>query len=296
MTLPVVHELGSLHQAMAGRGQGPVATVMTLGALHEGHMALIDRARHAVGATGHVIVTIFVNPLQFGAGEDFARYPRTLEADVSIAARAGADVVYAPSVDQVYRGEETEFGIRVDPGPLGSILEGAHRPGHFAGVLTVVAILLNQTRCTYAPFGEKDYQQLTLVRAMVRTLGFNVEILAVPTMREPDGLARSSRNRFLSPAQRDVAVSIPRALQAAKVMAAHGAAPCLQEARRVLTAEHAIDVDYVELRGPMLQEAPQSGAARVLIAARVGSTRLLDNIAVDLGNSGVVADDMDGGV
>ena len=196
---------------------GRTAVVMTMGALHEGHAALVRAGRKIVESSGHVIVTVFVNPRQFGAGEDFERYPRTLEDDVEIARSAGADVVFAPEVDEVYPPDGSPAAsIALDPGPLGGELEGAARPGHFAGMLTVVAKLLHMTRPDVALFGEKDYQQLVLVRAMASALDFPVDIVGVPTVREADGLAMSSRNRYLSPTARDVAAAIPAALDAGR--------------------------------------------------------------------------------
>lgn len=279
----LVHHRAELRRARPGNES--VATVMTLGALHAGHASLIKAAREAVGPQGQVIVTVFVNPLQFGTGEDFDRYPRTLQADTQLAGEAGADIVYAPEVMEIYGSAlqaEAKTPVRVDPGPLGEVLEGASRPGHFTGVLTVVAILLHHTACNVAPFGEKDYQQLALVRAMVDSLGFDVEILAVPTLREPDGLALSSRNRYLTASEREVACGIPRALRAAQQAAAAGAEASLAAAHAVLQEEPDIHLDYLQLRGAAMQEAPRFGPARLLIAATVGSTRLIDNVAVEL--------------
>ena len=196
------------------------AVVMTLGALHEGHLAHVRAARERVGPAGQVVVTVYVNPLQFGAGEDFERYPRTLEADVKTAEEAGADLVFAPSDAEMYPAGRPL--VTLSAGPLGERLEGASRPGHFDGMLTVVAKLLHLTRADVATFGEKDAQQLALVRRMVADLDFPVEILPVPTVREPDGLARSSRNRYLSPAERTTALALSRALSAAAERTAAG--------------------------------------------------------------------------
>ncbi|WP_121842940.1 pantoate--beta-alanine ligase, partial [Streptomyces sp. S5] len=193
---------------------GRRAVVMTMGALHEGHAQLVRSARELAGPDGQVVVTVFVNPLQFGAGEDLDRYPRTLDADLATARAAGADLVFAPSVDEVYPGGEPQ--VRITAGPLGGLLEGATRPGHFDGMLTVVAKLLHLTRPDLALYGQKDAQQLALIRRMVQDLNFGVEIVAVPTVREDDGLARSSRNRFLSPAERRTALALSRALFAGR--------------------------------------------------------------------------------
>ncbi len=186
------------------RASGQRAVVMTMGALHDGHAELIHRARDHVGADGTVVVTMFVNPTQFGVGEDFEKYPRSRADDIRVCEEAGADVVFAPNVVDVY-GNDTGFAtdsVTIDPGPLGSILEGASRPGHFRGVLTVVAKLLALTTPDVAFYGQKDYQQLVLITRMVRDLNMPVEVIGVPTVCEPDGLARSSRNRYLSPEER----------------------------------------------------------------------------------------------
>jgi pantoate--beta-alanine ligase len=256
------------------------AVVMTMGALHDGHVALIRAARDRVGPDGAITVTIFVNPLQFGAGEDLGRYPRTLEADLDLCRAERVDLVFAPDRDEMYPAGVPE--VTVDPGPLARELEGAARPTHFAGVLTVVAKLLNLTIPTYALFGEKDYQQLVLIRQMTRDLEMPYEIVAVPTVREPDGLAMSSRNRYLTGDERSAALALSRSLSAG-VEAAPGGVPAVLEAgRTALDEARGIEVDYFELRDPELGPAPASGAARLLVAARVGATRLIDNAAVRL--------------
>ncbi|MFE2866678.1 pantoate--beta-alanine ligase [Embleya sp. NPDC059259] len=262
--------------AGADRPGGPRAVVMTMGALHQGHAALIRAARAFVGPTGHVVVTVFVNPLQFGVGEDLDRYPRTLDADLELSGEAGADVVFAPSVDEVYPGGEPR--VRITAGPTGAVLEGASRPGHFDGMLTVVAKLLHLTVPKVAFFGEKDAQQLALIRRMVRDLNFPVEIVGVPTVREPDGLARSSRNRYLSEAEREIALSLSRALDAGARRADDGAGAVRAAAEDVLRA--VLKPDYVELVDiddftPVA--ADHAGPAILAIAARVGATRLIDN-------------------
>ena len=256
----------------------PVAVVMTMGALHEGHAELMREARRRL-PQGRIIVTDFVNPTQFGAGEDFDRYPRTLEADVEVCERNDVDIVFAPSVDEVYGA--SGLGITVDPGPRGSILEGASRPGHFAGVLTVVAKLMHITRPDIALFGEKDYQQLVLIRDMVRALDFPVEVIGVPTVREPDGLAMSSRNRYLSADARERAAAIPRALAEGQAAAARGTEGVREAAQGVLDSE-GIDIDYVVVAGADLGEPPNDGRARILIAVRIDDVRLIDNAEVVL--------------
>lgn len=275
----VVHTRAELDEAAASGV--PAAVVMTMGALHDGHAELMRESRRRL-PQGCVIVTDFVNPTQFGAGEDFDRYPRTLEADVEVCERNGVDIVFAPSVDEVYGA--TGLGITVDPGPRGSILEGASRPGHFAGVLTVVAKLMHITRPALALFGEKDYQQLVLIRDMVRALDFPVEVIGVPTVREPDGLAMSSRNRYLSTEARERAVAIPRALDAGQAAGSRGSEAVRQAARAVLDTG-GIDVDYVVVTATDLGDAPTGGLARLVIAVRIDDTRLIDNVEVVLGGA-----------
>jgi pantoate--beta-alanine ligase len=283
VTATVAHTVRDL--ALATAGPGDRVVVMTMGALHEGHATLVRAAREQAGAEGTVIVTVFVNPTQFGAGEDFERYPRTLDDDVVLAADAGADVVFAPDATEVYgpsRGFRDD-SVTVDPGALGEILEGASRPGHFRGVLTVVLKLLAMTDADVALFGEKDYQQLTLIRRMARDLSLPVRILGVPTVRDADGLALSSRNRYLSPAERAVAATLPRALDAVAAATADGADAGLAAGLAALATEPAIELDYLVVTDPDLGPAPERGPGRALIAARVGSTRLIDNRAVEVG-------------
>ncbi|MDQ2748746.1 MAG: pantoate--beta-alanine ligase [Actinomycetota bacterium] len=256
---------------------GPVGLVPTMGALHAGHRANIAQAQELCES---VVVTIFVNPLQFAPTEDLTVYPRTLEQDVAMCEQAGVDVVWAPSAADVYPDGTAQ--VRVDPGPLGTELEGAVRPGHFSGVLTVVAKLLNLTRPAVAFFGEKDYQQLTLIRRMAADLELGVGIAGVPTVRDADGLALSSRNAFLAAGDRPAALALSRALLAGVAAAPRGAVAVLDAGCAVLAAEPKLSVDYLELRGPELGPAPQHGAARLLVAGRVGRTRLIDNLAVAL--------------
>ncbi|MFC4611833.1 pantoate--beta-alanine ligase [Streptomyces maoxianensis] len=314
------------HRAAPGR----TAVVMTMGALHEGHASLVRAARAKVGPEGFVTVTVFVNPLQFGAGEDLDRYPRTLEADLRTAQQAGADVVFAPSADEVYPGGEPQ--VRIAAGPMAQCLEGASRPGHFDGVLTVVAKFLHLTRPDVALFGQKDAQQLALIRRMVRDLNFPVEIVGVPTVRESDGLALSSRNRYLSVAERRTALNLSGALFAARdrlgaqqalharaeatpgtharaaalsaigearaaadahavAQAGPGGADGVRAAARTVLDEaaHAVPplvLDYLALVDPAtFAEVPDdhTGEAILAVAARVGATRLIDNILLTFG-------------
>lgn len=258
------------------------AVVMTMGALHDGHAHLMDVAREHVGPHGRVIVTDFVNPLQFGAGEDFDRYPRDLDHDVAVCAAHGVDIVYAPGVEEVYPDDPAASGLSIQPGLLGEILEGAVRPGHFAGMLTVVAKLLHVTAPDVALFGEKDYQQLVLIRAMVRALDWPVRIEGVETVREPDGLAMSSRNRYLDSQSRALAARIPVAMRAG-VAAAGGGAAEVERATREVLADAGLVPDYVTVTDPDLGPAPTHGEARLLIAVPVAGTRLIDNTALILG-------------
>jgi pantoate--beta-alanine ligase len=259
--------------------RGRVAVVMTMGALHEGHATLLRTAR---AEADHVVATIFVNPLQFGPSEDFTRYPRTLDADLEVLRAERAETVFAPSAEEIYPKDQPR--VRVDPGPLATVLEGAARPGHFDGVLTVVLKLLNLTRADAAYFGEKDYQQLTLIRSMVDDLNVPTEIVGVPTVREPDGLALSSRNRFLSTVEREAALVLSRSLRVASATAAEGAGPAttLAAARAEFEGVPEVVPDYVELTDPFLGPTPALGKARLLVAAKVGQTRLIDNMEIEL--------------
>jgi pantoate--beta-alanine ligase len=272
----VVHTRAEFAAARADL-PAPVGLVPTMGALHAGHVALLEAARAECAS---VITTNFVNPMQFGPHEDLARYPRTLDADLELSEKAGADLVWAPGLADVYpRGTAH---VTVQPGPLGDVLEGEVRPGHFAGVLTVVAKFLNLVHPDRAYFGEKDYQQLTLIRLMADDLDIAVTIVGVPTVREPDGLALSSRNVYLSADERQHALALSRALFAGRDHAGEGAEAVIASAEKVLAAEPGIAVDYLELRGADLGAVPASGPARLLVAGRVGSTRLIDNVGLVL--------------
>ncbi len=259
----------------------PRVVVMTMGALHEGHLQLMRAAREWAADRGlddaEVVVTIFVNPLQFNNADDLARYPRTLDSDVAMCAAERVDVVFAPTAQEMYPNGDPI--VTVDPGALGDVLEGSSRPGHFRGMLTVVNRLLMLTTPTAAMFGEKDYQQLTLIRHMVRDLLIPVEIVAVPTVREPDGLAMSSRNRRLSETGRAGAIAVPQALAMVK------AGSSAEEAATWLADQPAIEqVDYLVVRSPELSANVSHGPARVLVAAVVDGVRLLDNEEVTIGD------------
>jgi pantoate--beta-alanine ligase len=259
-----------------------------MGALHAGHAALVRegrrRADQAAGDRGALVVSLFVNPLQFAPGEDLDRYPRTMAADLALCADEGVDVLFAPSVEEVYPGGPEAAQVTLDPGPLGSELEGPSRPSHFRGVLTVVAKLLGLVRPDVAVFGQKDYQQLVLVRRMVADLCLPVEIVGAETVRDSDGLALSSRNRFLAPQQRRAALALSAALRAGAAAGPAGPEAVRRAAADVLAAEPGVEPDYLELTSPDLGPAPERGKARLLVAAGVGTTRLIDNVAVALGS------------
>jgi len=270
----------------ARSGGRPVGLVPTMGALHEGHASLMRVAREHV-ADGALVVSIFVNPLQFGAGEDLDRYPRTLEADLKVCEREGVDVVFAPSVEEVYPGGEPQ--VTVEPGPLATVLEGSTRPGHFRGVLTVVAKLLGLVRPDVAVFGEKDYQQLVLIKRMVLDLNMPVTVVGAPTQREPDGLGLSGRTGYLEDEPRQQAVALSRTLRAAQEVAEYGAAVALDAARAELRRTTGVDLDYLALTDPELgdlpPDVPAGTEARILVAARVAGTRLIDNMPLTLGSA-----------
>jgi pantoate--beta-alanine ligase len=258
-----------------------VMLVPTMGALHDGHLALVRAAKRVPGSV--VVVSIFVNPLQFGAGEDLDAYPRTLDDDVARLRGEGVEIVFAPAAAAMY-----PHGLRttVHPGPLAAELEGAARPTHFAGVLTVVLKLLQIVRPDRIFFGEKDYQQLVLIRQMVADLDVDVAVVGVPTVREHDGLAMSSRNRYLDPAQCELSVALSASLTAgAHAAATVGAAAALDAARAVLDATPGLVVDYLELRDADLGPLRDNGSGRLLVAARLGRTRLLDNVSIHIGTT-----------
>ena len=262
------------------RPSAPVVFVPTMGALHDGHRALMTQASHYNGIS---VASIFVNPTQFGPDEDLAKYPRTWEADLQLCADEGIDVVFAPTVDQMY-GDSTESTLSA--GPLGTRLEGAQRPGHFDGVVTVVAKLFDMVHPNRAIFGQKDAQQVAVIRAMVRDLELPVEIEAFPTVRDSDGLAMSSRNVYLSDTEREQALAIPRALVAADHAGSEGAQAVLEAATKELTGGPEVHVRYVELVRPdTLEPVPANFHvdALLLIAAMVGTTRLIDNSMVTVG-------------
>jgi pantoate--beta-alanine ligase len=270
--------------------RAPVVLVPTMGALHDGHRALLRRSRQISAPNGAVVVSVFVNPLQFGAGEDLDRYPRTLADDVAVCAEEDVDVVFAPSHEQIYPVEQM---ITVRPGQMGDVLEGTYRPGFFEGVLTVVLKLFNLVNPDVAVFGEKDAQQLALVRRMVADLNIPVTIEPVGIVRDPDGLAISSRNRYLSPDERATALALPRGLHAGRAAAGAGRDAVLAAAQDELSAASKADpplaTDYLDLvdQATFLPvPAGFAGRALLLVAATVGKTRLIDNVAVEIEAAG----------
>lgn len=290
MTVAVATTRAELAEYLAHerRSGHRVGLVPTMGALHAGHASLMAHAAEAVGP-GPVVVSIFVNPLQFGPDEDLDRYPRTLDTDLTMCEAAGVRVVFAPSADEVYPtsrpdpSDSSGSAVTIDPGSLGTILEGATRPGHFVGVLTVVAKLFGLVRPDTAVFGEKDYQQLTLIRRLASDLCLGVEVIGAATIREPDGLAMSSRNRFLEGPAREQATVLSRALQAAQGAALSGATAAREAALAELASEPEVALDYFTLRSADLGDPKPDAPGRALVAAQVGGTRLIDNVALTIG-------------
>jgi len=270
--------------AMLKSGGKTLALVPTMGALHEGHLTLVRRAR---ACADRVAVSIFVNPLQFGVNEDLDAYPRQLAQDQRLLRAAGVDLLWAPGVAEMY---PDGFATTVSVQGLDRVLCGMHRPGHFDGVATVVLKLFNQVCPDVALFGEKDWQQLTIIRRMARDLDLAFPraeaIIGVPTVREPDGLALSSRNRYLSQAERASATALNRAMRVAvaAILAGDPVGPVLDQVRRTLLAAGFDRIDYADLRSAeTLDDLAQwhGGAARLLVAAHIGRTRLIDNMAIE---------------
>ncbi|MDQ6892717.1 MAG: pantoate--beta-alanine ligase [Acidobacteriota bacterium] len=277
----IVHDVTTLRDCVAAAKARNlrVGFVPTMGALHEGHVSLVRRAREE---SGFGVVSIFVNPLQFAPGEDFARYPRRLDEDSKFLAQAGADLLYAPDPESFY---SPDFSTSVDVAGVTDGGEGAARPGHFRGVATVVARLFLQVAPDAAYFGRKDLQQVAVIRRMARDLDFPVAIIVLPTVREPDGLAMSSRNAYLSPADRLLAAALPRALFAARDRAAAGAtdARALEDETGRELERAGLAVDYVEAVDPetMARAARVRPGIALAAAVRLGKTRLIDNVPLD---------------
>ena len=273
----VVESIAALREKLAGQS---VALVPTLGALHEGHLALVDRARELADT---VVVSIFVNPLQFGPDEDYDKYPRDLSGDLEALSQHGVANVFAPTPAEMYPDGGTE--ITVTGGEVATLFEGRSRPGHFDGVLTVVAKLLGIVRPDHVIFGQKDAQQVFLVQRMVVDLNFATRVEVVETVRADDGLALSSRNRYLNPDERRAATALSRALEAAASAADRGIDAVLAAAQSVFMDERLVKLEYLKVVNPrtfLPVDDGHRGPARVLIAARVGSTRLIDNDAIYL--------------
>ena len=277
--MQIVRDVPALRSAVAVlRESGTVALVPTMGALHAGHMALVAEARRRAS---HVVASIFVNPKQFGPSEDLATYPRREAEDAAMLEEAGCALLWAPTVDAMY---PEGFATTVSVAGVSDDLDGAARPGHFDGVATVVAKLFNQVRPDIALFGEKDYQQFAVIRRMVTDLDLGIEIVGVPTQRDADGLALSSRNAYLSADERRAAAALPAALsEAAEAMAAGGDVDAALSSARERLAAAGFEPDYVELRdAETLAEIERvERPARLLAAARLGRTRLIDNIAIN---------------
>jgi pantoate--beta-alanine ligase len=279
-----VQTIRRLEEARAAAAElkrsGSLALVPTMGALHAGHMALIEEAKRRAG---RVAATIFVNPMQFGPGEDLDRYPRQESQDVEVLERAGCDLLWLPSVETIYA---DGFATQVSVTGLSDRWEGEARPGHFDGVATVVAKLLIAIAPDCALFGEKDFQQLAVIRRLASDLGLGAEIVAVPTVRDEDGLALSSRNAYLSSDERKRALALPQGLAAARdaIVAGTSVDEALADARAGLEAAGFGPVDYMALvDSSTLQPLDRpSGQMRLIAAARIGSTRLIDNVAIEM--------------
>ena len=278
--MQIIRQLGPLHIALGDirEAKSTIGLVPTMGALHAGHMELV---KNAMARCDKVVVSIFVNPAQFGEGEDLGSYPRQEAADAALLEAAGVDLIWAPSVDQVY---PDGFSTNISVNGVSSGLCGGSRPGHFDGVATVVAKLFNQIRPNAAFFGEKDYQQLAVIRRMARDLDFTHDIIGVPTVRDADGLALSSRNAYLTSEQREQAVALPDIMRKAseKIVRGGEIGTILSSAKADLMAAGFHKVDYFELKNADTLENMTVFAkpARLLAAAHIGSTRLIDNIAV----------------
>ena len=274
----LVHGNSELRLAMNGLGSN-ICLIPTMGALHDGHAALIAAGKEFVGKDGCVVVSDFVNPKQFGQNEDFEKYPRNIEQDLKVARSAGAHILWAPSVEDVYPGQ---WPMDIETDPRFEILEGKSRSGHFAAVLEVVTRLFNIVQPNIAVFGEKDFQQLVFISELAKKREPQIGILAVPTKRDFDGLALSSRNVYLSSDQRNVAHLIPDALKQGVLLASKGAdLPEIKESvKEVISKSNLIEIEYVEILNNELNELIPGVVGRILIAAKLGNTRLIDNMPI----------------
>ena len=274
----LVHGNSELRLAMNGLGSN-ICLIPTMGALHDGHAALIAAGKEFVGKDGCVVVSDFVNPKQFGQNEDFEKYPRNIEQDLKVARSAGAHILWAPSVEDVYPGQ---WPMDIETDPRFEILEGKSRSGHFAAVLEVVTRLFNIVQPNIAVFGEKDFQQLVFISEMAKKREPQIGILAVPTKRDFDGLALSSRNVYLSSDQRNVAHLIPDALKQGVLLASKGAdLPEIKESvKEIISKSNLIEIEYVEILNNELNELIPGVVGRILIAAKLGNTRLIDNMPI----------------
>ncbi len=281
MTSPtLLHTVKELND-WCNESDAPIATVFTMGALHAGHAQLVTYSKSHTPSDTRIVATIFVNPTQFNSSTDLAQYPRTLEDDLEILASVGVAAVFVPSTSEMYP-NGLAIDSPIEPGAVGEILEGKSRPGHFLGMLTVVHRLLEITHANYSFFGEKDFQQLTLVKEMIKQLGLPIEIIGVPTVRDGSGLALSSRNRRLSPAAFQKALSIPNAMQIVAEAFSNGAQKTEAEAlgRKYLSDNEIIDLDYLEICAENLLDKPSETNARVFIAVTIAGVRLIDNLKI----------------
>ena len=287
-----LHNADSFAQWRSTVGDEPVAVVMTMGALHDGHVALINAARGYLrqqhDGRGYVVVTIFVNPTQFDETTDFNNYPRTLDDDVQKCESSGADIVFAPLVHDVYP-EGIEHVQRLTPSQHADVLDGPLRPGHFSGVITVVSRLFDLVKPTAAFFGEKDYQQLVVIKDLAAMQSREIEVVGVETVRESDGLAHSSRNKNLSLTGRALAKHIPAVLALVRHLLAEGhqLEDCVGEGIRYLATQRGIELEYLEVRALDLDPVITAGPARLFVAVTIGDVRLIDNIEVEIGEENV---------
>ena len=281
MTSPtLLHTVKELND-WCTQSDAPIASVFTMGALHAGHAQLVTYAKSHTPSDTRIVATIFVNPTQFNSSTDLAQYPRTLENDLKILANVGVDAVFVPSTSEMYP-NGLAVDAPIDPGPAGEILEGKSRPGHFLGMLTVVHRLLEITHANYSFFGEKDFQQLTLVKEMVKQLALPIEIIGVPTVRDGSGLALSSRNRRLSEAAFQKALSIPIAMQLVAEAFGNGVKKTDAEdlGKKYLSDNEIIDLDYLDICAENLLDEPNATNARVFIAVTIAGVRLIDNLKI----------------